>query len=261
MATMTYDPTEVQEGELSEEEQDSLAVGEKLEEQSQELLAGKFKDAEALESAYVELQKKLGSKEEEAPEPEAKTEEEPKEEVKKEEEQPELDGKFLDTLWEEANSEWTKETLDTLANMSPRDLAQMHLNYRNENQSETAVMSDADVTALKSMTGGDEGYQSMMKWAQDSLSEQEITMYDKTMEKGDPVSCFYAVQSLAFRMRDNLGSDGMLLTGKAPKADKAASYRSQAEVVRDMSDPRYEKDPAYRQDVASKLENSPNIQF
>jgi hypothetical protein len=49
MATMTYDPTEVQEGELSEEEQDSLAVGEKLEEQSQELLAGKFKDAEALE--------------------------------------------------------------------------------------------------------------------------------------------------------------------------------------------------------------------
>ena len=70
---MTYDPTEVQEGELSEEEQDSLAVGEKLEEQSQELLAGKFKDAEALESAYVELQKKLGSKEEEAPEPEAKT--------------------------------------------------------------------------------------------------------------------------------------------------------------------------------------------
>ena len=86
-------------------------------------------------------------------------------------------------------------------------------------------------------------------------------MYDKTMEKGDPVSCFYAVQSLAFRMRDNLGSDGLLLTGKAPKADKAASYRSQAEVVRAMSDPRYDKDPAYRQDVAAKLENSPNLQF
>jgi hypothetical protein len=261
MATMTYDPTEVQEGELSEEEQDSLAVGEKLEEQSQELLAGKFKDAEALESAYVELQKKLGGQEE-APKPEAKTEEEPKEEIKKEEEQPELDGKFLDTLWEEANSEWTKETLDTLADMSPRDLAQMHLNYRNENQPLTKeTMSEEDVTLLKSMTGGDEGYQSMMQWAQDSLNEKEISMYDQTMERGDPVACYYAVQSLAFRMRDNLGSDGMLLTGKAPTADKAASYRSQAEVVRDMSDPRYEKDPAYRQDVASKLENSPNIQF
>jgi len=34
---MTYDPTEVQEGELSEDEKDSLAVGEKLEEQSQSL--------------------------------------------------------------------------------------------------------------------------------------------------------------------------------------------------------------------------------
>ena len=57
--TFTYDnspDTEV----LTEEEQDSLAVGEQLMEQQENLLAGKYKNAQDLESAYIELQKKLG---------------------------------------------------------------------------------------------------------------------------------------------------------------------------------------------------------
>ena len=74
MATLTYDPTETQEGELTEEEKDSLAVGEKLAEQQQELLAGKFKDAEELEKGYIELQKKLGEPKEETAKPEEKPE-------------------------------------------------------------------------------------------------------------------------------------------------------------------------------------------
>ena len=60
MATLTYDPSEAQEGELSAEEQDSLKVGEALAEQEGKKLAGKFEDAEALEKAYIELQSKLG---------------------------------------------------------------------------------------------------------------------------------------------------------------------------------------------------------
>ena len=50
-----------------------------------------------------------------------------------------------------------------------------------------------------------------------------------------------------------------MLTGKPAKSD-GDQFRSQAEVVRAMSDPRYEKDPAYRQDVYDKLERS-NVQF
>ena len=44
---------------LTPDEQESLAVGEKMVEQQEQLLAGKYKDAEALEKAYSELQKKL----------------------------------------------------------------------------------------------------------------------------------------------------------------------------------------------------------
>ena len=60
MATLTYDATEPQEGEFSEEEQDSLKVGEALAEEQSKKLAGKFEDAEALEKAFIELQAKLG---------------------------------------------------------------------------------------------------------------------------------------------------------------------------------------------------------
>ena len=49
-------------GNLNADEQDSLQVGEAMLEAQDELLAGKYKDAQELEKAYVELQKKLGDK-------------------------------------------------------------------------------------------------------------------------------------------------------------------------------------------------------
>ena len=48
--------------ELTPEEQDSLAIGEEMVAQEQQMLAGKFESAEQLEKAYLELQSKLGQK-------------------------------------------------------------------------------------------------------------------------------------------------------------------------------------------------------
>ena len=64
---------------LTEDELDSLRVGEELQAEQQDMLAGKFRDAEELERAYIELQQKLGEpKSEETEEveaPESETEE------------------------------------------------------------------------------------------------------------------------------------------------------------------------------------------
>ena len=79
------------------------------------------------------------------------------------------------------------------------------------------------------------------------------------MEKGDPLSAFFAVQALQYRFNDAVGVEGEMLTGKAA-SNKGDVFRSQAEVVRAMSDPKYDKDPAYRQDIYNKLERS-NINF
>ena len=71
--TLTYDPgtdTVTTEENLSSEEQDSLEVGEKLVAEQESLLAGKYKNAEELEKAYIELQQKLGSDDKGESEPE-----------------------------------------------------------------------------------------------------------------------------------------------------------------------------------------------
>ena len=253
MATLTYDPTEQAEGELSTEEQESLEVGEKLAEQQEQMLAGKFKNAEDLEQGYIELQKKLGEPKEEKAEPEK-----PK---AKEEKSEEIDTSFLNTLWEEAKGgEYKEETLKQLANMDSREIAQMYLKDRSEAPEPTSQsLSEQNVTQLKGVVGGEGEYTNMMQWAGTNLTENEQKMYDAVMDKGDPMGAYFAVQALAYRYNDAKGVDGQMLTGKAAKSE-GDTFKSQAQVVKAMSDPQYEKDPAYRQAIYDKLERS-NINF
>ena len=257
MATLTYDPSEQVEGELTEEEQNSLEVGEKMAEQQEQMLAGKFKTAEDLEQGYIELQKKLGEPKEEKAEPESK--EEPKEEEPKEDK---VDTSFLNTLWEEATSDkdFTKETLDKLSSLDSRELAQMYLQDRAANPVEPAPeFTEDSIKDLKGIVGGDEAYKDMMGWATQNLSEKEVKMSDAVMDKGDPLAAFFAVQSLTYRFNDAKGVDGEMLQGKAPKST-GDTFKSQAQVVKAMSDPQYDKDPAYRQAIYDKLERS-NLEF
>ncbi len=253
MATLTYNPAEQQEGEFTPEEQENIKVGEALEEQQNDLLAGKFKDAEDLEKGYIELQKKLGEQKGEAEEQQEVETVEDTEENK----ESEVDVAFLDKLWDEANDEFSQDTLKELEGMKPQDLAQMHLEYRAKTQ--PTPLNDEAVNSLQGVAGGKEGYDTMIEWAQQNLQEQEIKMYDTVMDRGDPLACFFAVQALKNRFDDASGVDGEMLTGKAP-TNKGNVYRSQAEVVRAMKDPKYENDPAYRSDVYSKLERS-NLEF
>ena len=80
-------------------------------------------------------------------------------------------------------------------------------------------------------------------------------MYDSVMDRGDPASAFFAAQALRYRFNETVGTDGQMLTGSA-SSDNADSFRSQAELVTAMSDPRYDNDPAYRNDLLSKLDRS-----
>ena len=250
--TLTVDNTPDTEvvGQLNADEQDSLEVGEKLAAEEQSLLAGKYKDAEELEKAYIELQSKLGEKSEES------SQEEPEQEVEVDEN---VDSTILDTLWDEAQSEYTDETLQKLEKMDPKDLAQMHLEYRNQNQNQQSVITEQQATALKDVVGGESEYNNMIGWAKNNLSEQDIALFDGVMDKGDAASAFFAIQALKGRYSDANGSEGEMLTGKAPST-KGDQFKSQAQLIEAMNDPRYDNDPAYRKEIADKLERS-DVQF
>jgi hypothetical protein len=256
MAELTYNPNEPQEGEFNEEEQEALKVGEALEEQQQQLLAGKFKDAEDLEKAYIELQGKLGKpdKEEET----TTTEDSPPEEETDEQRDP-VDYSLLNKLWEEAQNEITPETVKELEQLDVKDVAKQYLQYRYESeqnaQAAEPTMTEEDVGKLKATVGGEKRYGEMMTWAQQTLQPKEIEMFDKVMSKGDALASYFAIQALAYRYQETNGVEGQMLSGK-PASNSKDVFRSQAQVVKAMQDPRYDKDPAYRQDIYNKLERS-----
>jgi len=217
--TLSYQestPDVNQEG-LNADEQESLALAEQMQGEQQELFAGKFKDAQSLEQAYLELQKKLG---------------EPKENVRNEEGDEEAEaGEEVET------SEETSE----------------------EEASSQETLTEAQAQELFKMVGGEKAYQSMINWAGQNLSQEEIQMYDAVMGRGDPNAIFFAVQALSNKYTDAVGNDGQLLTGRST-TEATNVFRSQAELVQAMSDPRYDSDPAYRQDVMRRLDNS-NLEF
>jgi len=250
MTTLTYNPNETPEGELTAEEQESLALGEQAMSAQEELLAGKFRDAEELEQAYIELQKKFSSRD---------TTEEPQQEVDEEVDEEPTQVSVLETLWEEGvNGKFSEETLKTIQEMAPADLAKMYLEYRagvEKNSAEPVEITESDLSDLRGIAGGDDSYGDMMRWAGENLSQQEIEMYDAVMDNGDKNAMSFAVQALFNRYQDANGIEGELLTGK-PASTQKDVFRSQAEVVRAMADPRYDTDPAYRQDVYAKLERS-----
>jgi hypothetical protein len=207
--TLTMKETPVNSEVLNSDEQDSLAVAESLEGGEQPLLAGKFKDPQALEQAYVELQKKLG---------------EPRDEVQATEDE-----------GEPAEEEPAEESEDT--------------------DESSEGLSEEQAEFLMDMVGGDKAYKSMLQWASDNFSKDEVSMYDSVMESGNPNAIYYAVQALQARYNDSTGTDGQTLTGRGAQSNDD-SFKSQAELVAAMSDPRYDRDPAYRQDLMRRLENS-----
>ncbi len=207
--TFTMKETPVNSEVLNSDEQDSLAVAESLEGGEQPLLAGKFKDPQSLEQAYVELQKKLG---------------EPRDEVPATEDE-----------GEPAEEEPAEESEDT--------------------DESSEGLSEEQAEFLMDMVGGDKAYKSMLQWASDNFSKDEVSMYDSVMESGNPNAIYYAVQALQARYNDSTGTDGQTLTGRGTQSNDN-SFKSQAELVAAMSDPRYDRDPAYRQDLMRRLENS-----
>ena len=63
---LTYDPSNDPQAIQQAEQRDAetLAIGEQMEADQEQMLAGKYRNAQELEKAYLELQKKLGDGEE-----------------------------------------------------------------------------------------------------------------------------------------------------------------------------------------------------
>ena len=256
---LTYDPTPADAPEFTEDEQDSLAVAEKLGQEESELYAGKYQSAEELEEAYINLQKKLGSSDED---------DEVEETTLDENEYPEEVAEGVDLIttaseeYFENDGEISAETMQKFTEMSSSDLVEAYMAIRDRNPDVdggvATDLTDAEMNQVYNSAGGEAEYGRLTSWAAQNLSEQKLNAFNDMIDRGNSTAIQIAVAGLRAEYEAQEGYEGRMLTGKsAPAAD---GFRSQAEVVQAMSDPRYDRDEAYRQDVYDKLERS-DIQF
>lgn len=254
---------------LTPEEQDSLAVGEKIAAEQDTLLAGKYKTAEDLEKAYKELESKLGQQDTE-PE-QAEPEPEPEAEAEAEAEPTSLSDNagIITSASDEyyANDgKLSPETLQKFKGMSSEDLVNAYIEVTNspdwQANAPTQVddVTDSQINEIKNTAGGEQAYADMVQWAGQNLDKKTISTFDDIIAKGNIDAIKFAVQGLKSQYQNAVGFEGTMVTGKAPQNTRDV-YRSQAELVAAMSDKRYDSDPAYRQDVIAKLERSDNLEF
>jgi len=283
---------------LTPDEQDSLQVGEQIQEQTEQLYAGKYKSAEELEKAYGELQKKLGDQGSEDSETTGNTEPvESKEDSQETKETEEVTEGYLEdgsVDYTAVNEQYGDQLGDIFkkSNIDPWSISnhfhdnngtiseEMYTSLENAGLSRASVdsylagravesgyntaesndISDATVNEIKSYAGGEESYSNMVQWASENLESGAIEAFDNIVNTGSVDAIKLAVNGLKAQYQNSVGFEGTMVTGKAPVEQKDV-YRSQAELVAAMSDRRYDNDPAYRQDVIAKLERSDNLTF
>ena len=287
--TFTYDPSQDTLIDEANEARDAetLAIGEKMMAEQENLLAGKYKSTEDLEKAYLELQKKQGEVSKEDTTTTEETVEENTDEVQydknffynedgsiKYENTEQLYGAQLNDIFKENNidlyemNEYFAKNEGTLNEEMYASLDKAGLNkdvvssYLQglrqdlgwEAAPEAPSLSEAEVTAVHNIAGGQEGYNQLMQWASDNISADDIKNFDEVIETGNKAAVTFAVKALMGQFEDAQGRDSTLIQGK--KSAPTEIYRSMSEVVRDMNKPEYDTDDAYREDVRRKLEMS-----
>ena len=256
---LTYDPTPADAPEFSADEQNSLEVAEKLGQQEADLYAGKFENAEELENAYLELQRKLGSNDDDEVEDTTLDEDEV------EYDEATVAGIELIT---EASDEYyanegqvSAETMQKFQEMSSSDLVNAYMAIQENNPDQGGYspdLTDAEMNSVYNSAGGEAEYNRLTAWAADNIPESKLEAFNDIIDRGNATAIQIAVAGLRSEYEAQEGYEGRMLQGRAARA--VNGFRSQAEVVQAMSDPRYDSDPAYRQDVYDKLERS-NVQF
>ena len=213
--TIRYDTSDdpVVANEIAQKEAESLKIGEDLMNKQNKMLAGKYKSSVDLETAYLQLQKKLGKSEETQPTLETETEGEstPAPQMYSDDGSVNYDtanefyGEQLGNLFKEnsidpfAMNQYFAENNGTLSDDMYSQLGKAGLtkevvdNYlagvRNEVGIESAepVLSESEIKDLKNLAGGERGYDNLMEWAGQNLDQEAIKDFD-LLSKGDVVT-------------------------------------------------------------------------
>lgn len=230
-----------------------------------EWLPEKFKSVEDMAKAYSELEKKFSSrtKEEVSIETEDTTEEDNSDNGTDETEETETPEEKARQVTKEAGLDfdelstayWENGQLDD-THYEKLEQAGIPKNIVDQFIAGQEALLNATRQSVFNSVGGEDAYNDMTAWAADNFSKEEIEAYNKAVNSGDINTANMAVKGLKARFDAEVGFEPRReVKGSTAKAG-STTYRSVAELEKDMSDPRYKNDPAFRKDVERKLARS-----
>ena len=230
------------------------------------LILGKFKSVEDLAASYKELEGKLGqvSEEDQATE---ETEEQTQEEGEFDAEEYYGDG--LASVLEEVgiDPQEISNRFEETGEINDDDYAKLgeagfskqvidtYLDGLRGGGTTSEDIASAQIQGIKDSVGGDENYGKMVAWAIENLPADEVKEFNSLTETANATAIKFAVQGLYSQYKNAMGVEPNLVTGRASSSGPTP-YRSTAEVVTAMSDPRYGKDVTYTEDVQRRLGGS-----
>jgi hypothetical protein len=280
MPTLTFDPSSDQPtAEQLQVETAALEQGEKLaqaaeedrqrlfnqqdsENQNLSLIGGKFKSQDDLLRAYKELESKLGKNTNEEDGEDAEEPPSPStDDVPQVEESSETVNYMLELGRQyDQTGELPEEAIERLSQMDQKELIKSYLQYQQQVSStnQQASLQAEQINAIKQSVGGDAAYAEMTSWAAENLSPAEIEDYNAITNSGNPIAIKFAVEAMSNRFRSAEGYEAPLVTGRKGSSGPKP-YRSQAELARDIANPMYHNDPAFRADVEDRLARSKDL--
>ncbi|MFN3914742.1 MAG: capsid assembly protein [Aquabacterium sp.] len=113
------------------------------------------------------------------------------------------------------------------------------------------------VNEAYSVAGGEDAFKSMVQWAATNAPADSIDAFNKAMA-GSPAERKQAIVAMRAQYEAAVGKNPTLTSGASGSSD-ARPFASRAEVTAAMSDPRYQKDPAYRAEVMRRLDAMDNF--
>lgn len=119
-----------------------------------------------------------------------------------------------------------------------------------------AVIADKEITAIKGTIGGDAGLKTMLDWARTGLTAGELKEYNAAVESGEVSKVKMAVNGLHALYQKETGKQPELIGGRPAQNGIGEVYESKEQMIEDMRDKRYAKDPAFRAMVGKKLNRS-----
>lgn len=117
------------------------------------------------------------------------------------------------------------------------------------------ALADRYAQQVREMAGGEENYTRLVQY----LSQQPKSVIDgfnAAIQTGNIAQIQLAIAGIQAQMTAAYGTANTSVMAGARGAGAVTGYQTTDEMTRDMSDPRYQTDPAFTQEVYRKLQNS-----